>query len=82
MHVHSRLPRSLPNIYPNVESVGRMLGKRELLSATKKLENRDLLLGRHFEEIGYVTFWNNENVATTQRMVVRTHIGEFVLGQD
>ena len=82
VHVHPRLPRSLANIYPNVESVGRMLGNRELLGTTKQLKDRDLLLGRHFEEVGHVAFWDYENVATTQGMVVRAHIGQFVLGQD
>jgi hypothetical protein len=66
MHMHSRLPRCLPNIYPDVESVGRVLGARELVSPTKKLKNRDLFLGCHFEEVGHVALRHYENVATTQ----------------
>jgi hypothetical protein len=66
MHVHSRLPRRRADIDPDIESVGRMLGASESVSATKKLENRHLLLDRHFEEVRHVALGHNENVATTQ----------------
>jgi len=38
MHMHSRLPRGLPNIYPDVVPVGRMLGTNQLVGLSKKLE--------------------------------------------
>lgn len=79
VHVHSRLPGGLPNIYPDVVTVGRVLGVHEGSRLTKKLENRDLLLWRQFEEVGHVALWNHEDVATAQRMVILTQIGQFVL---
>src|SRR4029078_224201 len=82
MHMHSRLPRGLPDIHPDVVSVGRMRAPHELMGLAKKLENRGLLLRRHFEEVRDVTPRNRDDVARTQRMIVRTHVGQFVLEQD
>ena len=82
MDMHPRLPCGLSDIHPDVVSVGRMLGAYELVSPAKKLENRDLFLRCHFEEVRHVTLRNRYDVARTQRMVVRAHIGQFVLGQD
>ena len=81
MHMHPRLPRCLPNIYPDVEAVGRMLGMNELSCLAKKLNNRELFLECHFEEVRNVAFWNYEDMTTTQRMAVRAYIGQFVLGE-
>ena len=82
VHVHPRLPRSLPNVYPDVESVGRVLGDGELMCPAQKLKNRELFLVRHFEEVGHVALRHYENVATTKRVVIRAHIGQCVFGQD
>jgi hypothetical protein len=47
----------------------------------KKLDNRELLRGRHFEKVGHVTLRNYEDVTATQRTAIRAHIGQLVLGQ-
>lgn len=80
--MHSRLPRCLPNIYADVESVGRVLRTRQLMGTTEKVKNRDLLLCGHFEEVSHVALRNDDDVTTTQRVAVRAHIGQFVLGQN
>ena len=82
MHVHSRLPRRLADIYPDVVSVGRVLGVNQFLRPAKKVDNRELLLGRHFEEVGHMTLRNYEDVARTQGVAVQAHIRQFILRQD
>src|SRR5437870_4103877 len=54
MHVHSRLPCCLPDIYPDVVTVGRMFGLDVLLRLAKKLNDRELLRMGHFEEVGHM----------------------------
>jgi len=66
VHVHARLPRCLPNIYPDVESIGRMLCACAPARLSKQLENGKLFLGRHFEEISHVALRYNENVAPAE----------------
>lgn len=66
MHVHSRLTRGLAHVDSDVVTVGRMLGTNEPLGLAKKLEYRDLFLGRHLKEVGHVAFRNDEDVTTTQ----------------
>jgi hypothetical protein len=64
--MHSRLPRRLPDIYPDVVSVGRMLGMDALLGLAQKLDDSDLFLRRHIEEVSHVALRDYEHVATTQ----------------
>jgi hypothetical protein len=82
MHMHSRLACCLPDIYPDVVSVGRVLGIDTLPGIAQKLNNRGLFLGRHFEEVGHMAFRNHEDMTTTQRMIVRAHVGQLVLEQN
>jgi hypothetical protein len=81
MHVHSRLARRLTDIYPDVVSIGRVFGVDVSLCLAKKLDNRELFLGRHFEEVGYVALRNDEDMTTAERMAVRAHIRQVILGQ-
>ena len=80
MHVHSRLSCCLSDIHSDVEPIGSMLGTRQPVGAAKKLENRDLLLRRHLEEVGDVTLRHHDDMTTTQRMVVQADIGQLILG--
>jgi hypothetical protein len=54
----------------------------QFLRPAKKVDNRELLLGRHFEEVGHMTLRNYEDVARTQGVAVQAHIRQFILGQD
>jgi len=82
MNVHSRLATRRTDVDANVVAIGR---ERELdvtPGFSEELEDRELLVLRHVEEVGDVTPGRDQHVTATQRVVVVAHIRECVLQHD
>jgi len=82
VYMHPRLTAGHADVYPNVVAVGREAALKMTLRFSEELEDGQLLVFRHVKEARNVTPWDDENVATTQRIVVVPYIRERVLQYD
>lgn len=76
MHVHARLASSYAHIDPNVVAVRCEPELRMALSLAKQLKNGALLVRRHLEKTGHVTFGYDKQMAKAQRIAVEADVGE------
>ena len=82
MNVHAGLTRGNTNIHSDVVTVRRILRLYEFMGAVEQFDHRNLLEVCHFEEVRNMTPRHDDNMAATQRILLRLRVRQSIFEQD